>query len=314
MEQHQQRTGQDAWPLTLEERLQPWSHVTSAGFTLRGLRSQPTGRPLIHFIHGNGYAGLVYEHLLSPLLDHADLFISDIQGHGDSDHGGRFRGWNATAGFCHEALEGFLPQYVDAKGQQAPLYGLGHSFGGVMTVLIMASFPGLFRQSVLLDPVVFTRSMIALMTLSDRVGLWQRNTMASRARRRQTYWQDEKEAFGYFHQRGIFRGWDDRCLTSYVRYGLKPVESGALTLRCLPERESELFGSFPRGLWRALRKVQTPTHVIHGERTYPFVAQSVSRWQSGNGAVTSETAPGGHCFMLEKPETTASRILASLPL
>lgn len=299
---------------SLKSQLQPWTFQTSAGFTVRGLRSAPSGRPLIHFIHGNGYCGLVYEHMLSPLLAHADLFISDVQGHGESDHGGHFRGWNATAGFCGEALQSFREEYLDAEGQPVPIFGLGHSFGGVMTTLMMAKSPTLFQQSILLDPVIFSPSMVRVMALSDTVGLWKRNAMASRARRRRAHWPDPGQAFEYFHQRGIFRGWDDRCLTSYVAHGLKPATDGGLMLQCEPDREAELFGSFPKGLWGALRRVRTPTHLIYGERTYPFVGKSIARWQKRDPKITAETSPGGHCFMLEHPEETAERILHCLPL
>ena len=39
-------------------KLDPWSHDTTAGFTLRGWHSPPSGRPVIHFMHGNGRLGL----------------------------------------------------------------------------------------------------------------------------------------------------------------------------------------------------------------------------------------------------------------
>lgn len=38
------------------------------------------------------------------LGEHFDLWLSDVQGHGDSDHGGVFRGWNRTAALAVEAL------------------------------------------------------------------------------------------------------------------------------------------------------------------------------------------------------------------
>ncbi|MBS3803013.1 MAG: alpha/beta hydrolase [Oleiphilaceae bacterium] len=298
----------------MEGRLAPWSYETGAGFTVRGLKSQPRGRPLLHFIHGNGYSGLIYERLLSPLLDHVDLIISDIQGHGDSDYGGKFLGWNATAVICEEALRNLQPDYVTADGDPVPIFGMGHSFGGVMTALIMARSPDLFRQAVLLDPVLFTPAMAKVMALSDVLGLWQKNQMANRARKRRFHWPDADQAFQSFHQRGIFKGWEEDCLQSYVRHGLLPAENGGVILRCLPEREAELFASYPKKLWPALRAVRTPTHVIHGEGTFAFVARSVARWQATNPAITSEQSPGGHCFMMQYPEATVARILASLPL
>lgn len=298
----------------LHHQMEPWSYRTSLGFTLRGWRNEPTGRPLIHFVHGNGYAGLVYEHMLSPLLEHADLFISDVQGHGDSDHGGRFRGWNGTAALCEEVLRHHLPDYRDETGGPVTVYGVGHSFGGVMTALMMARSPDLFQQSVLLDPVLFSPNMLRIMALSGAVGLWKRNTMASRARKRRAHWQEPQQAYENFHNRGIFRGWDERSLRSYLDHGLAPAEQGGVALKCRPERESEVFGSYPRRLWPLLQRVKTRTHIIYGSRTYPFVGQSALRWQKQSPRVSAERVPGGHCFMLERPEETAALIVDRLNL
>ncbi|MGE8479537.1 MAG: alpha/beta hydrolase, partial [Pseudomonas shirazensis] len=47
-------------------QLIPWSHDCSEGFTLRGWRSPASGKPLLHFLHGNGFCSLAYQ----PLLMH----------------------------------------------------------------------------------------------------------------------------------------------------------------------------------------------------------------------------------------------------
>ena len=84
--------------------LQPWSHSCSAGFTLRGWHTPPSGKPLLHFLHGNGFCGRTYEPLLRLLAADFDLWLCDVQGHGDSDHGGRFHGWNRSAELAVEAF------------------------------------------------------------------------------------------------------------------------------------------------------------------------------------------------------------------
>ena len=300
----------------IKHLLDPWTYTTPAGFTLRGYRSRPSGRPLIHFIHGNGYSGLIYEHMLAPLLQHADLFISDVQGHGDSDHGGRFGGWNKSAHLCIDVLSHYLPEYVDRDEQPVSVYGLGHSFGGVLTSLIMGQQPELFTRAVLLDPVIFTPNMIRVMTLSSTLGLYHRNSMAKRARKRRSSWADLAQARKNFHNRGIFRGWDERSLDSYLHHGLSYEDkddegAGKWVLKCQPEREADVFGSFPRRLWPSLKRVTTPTHIIYGDKTYPFVGRSAKRVTRLNPHMSSEVVPGGHCFMLERPEHTAERVLDS---
>lgn len=282
--------------------LLPWSYPCSAGFTLRGWHSPPSGKPLLHFLHGNGFCARTYEPLLALLAEDFDLWLCDVQGHGDSDHGGRFHGWNRSAEL---AVEAFLAQR--ARFAEVPCFAVGHSFGGVLTSLILARQPQLFLRAVLLDPVLFTPAMIGVMALSDVVGLYRRNSMASKARSRRRQWPDRTAAFAGLHGRGMFKGWTDAALTAYVEHALKTVDGG-VELKCRPSREADIFGSFPKRLWSSLAKVQTPTQVLYGQSTYPFIAGAVARWSALNPHVSGQIVAGGHCFMQEDPLTAAARV------
>ncbi|MFE8073157.1 alpha/beta hydrolase [Marinobacteraceae bacterium S3BR75-40.1] len=285
------------------DRLIPWEHTTSARFTVRGYHTPPSGKPVIHFVHGNGFCCLTYEHLLARLSERYDLFLSDVQGHGHSDHGGRFQGWNKTAAHCAAAWAAHRHLWPESAH-----FGVGHSFGGVVTALMMAKDPALFERAVLLDPVLFTPKMMGVMALSDVVGLWRFNSMASRARKRRSHWDTLDEAFSYCHGRGMFRGWQDESLWSYVEHGLKADPKGGWRLKCRPSREAELFGSFPKRLWYALDRVRTPTHVIYGASSYPFVGESANRWVQQNPCVSRQEVKGGHCFMMENPKVAADLV------
>lgn len=284
-----------------------WYHPCSAGFTLRGEHSDPSGKPVLHFLHGNGYCGRTYWPLLQRLQADFDIVISDIQGHGDTDHGGRFHGWNRTADLALEA-------WNTLSGRFGPVsrFAVGHSFGGVITALMLAQAPTQFRRAVLLDPVLFTPLMIGAMALSDVVGLYRRNTLAEKARKRRRHWPDRAAAYANLHERGMFKGWVPEALHAYVDHALKDSADGGVELKCSPSREAEIFASFPRRLWTALAKVHTPVKVEYGGQSYPFVAKSVQRWSGSNAAVRAEQVPGGHCFMQQDPLGSAQRIKAFL--
>ena len=286
--------------------LLPWSHPTSAGFTLRGWHTPPSGKPLLHFLHGNGYCGRVYSPLLIALCEDFDLWLCDVQGHGDSDHGGRFHGWNRSAELALEAFAAGADDFADA-----PRFALGHSFGGVLTSLMLAQQPQLFRRAVLLDPVLFSPAMIGVMALSDVVGLSRRTSLASKALKRRSSWPDRAAAHAALHGRGMFRGWDEAAFDAYIQHALKDTAQG-VELKCRPSREADIFSSFPKRLWPSLSKVTTPTQVLYGQHSYPFVARSVARWCAGNAHVSAQVVAGGHCFMQEFPEDSAARVRAFL--
>ncbi|WP_250657802.1 alpha/beta fold hydrolase [Alkalimarinus coralli] len=288
-------------------QLNQWEYKTSAGFTVRGFHTEVTGKPVIHFVHGNGYCGLVYEEMLRPLTEHYDIFISDIQGHGDSDIGGHFRGWNRNAELCAEVWQ----HYRQTLWSDVQSVAMGHSFGGVISTLMMVNNPSLFDQGVLLDPVFLNKTLMRFVVLSEPFGLLKFSSLARRAKSRRSEWDNKQQAFDYFHQRGMFKGWEDACLWSYINHALKETSNG-LKLKCPPRRESAIFASFPKRLWSSLDRLATPTQLYYGERSYPFVLKSADVLHDTNKFVTSEAVPGRHCFMQEQPKQTADRILAFL--
>jgi len=288
-------------------QLLPWSHATSAGFTLTGWHSPPSGKPLLHFLHGNGFCGRTYEPMLADLAEHFDLWLCDVQGHGDTEHGGRFHGWNRSAELAVEAFEAGRGIFGEV-----PRFALGHSFGGVLTSLILARHPQLFQRAALLDPVLFSKAMMGVMALSELVGLHRRNVMAQKSAARRRHWPDRANAFTLLQGRGIFRGWTDPALQAYVDHALKEAADGGVELKCRPSREVDIFSSFPKRLWPSLGKIGTPTLLLYGNKTYAFVGQSAKRLSGLNPAVSIAEVPGGHCFMQEHPADTAARVLAFL--
>ncbi|WJD67973.1 alpha/beta hydrolase [Pseudomonas asiatica] len=287
-------------------QLIPWSHECAEGFTLRGWRTPASGKPLLHFLHGNGFCCLAYQPLLMRLGEHFDLWLSDVQGHGDSDHGGVFRGWNRTAALAVEAFAAGRGEYGDV-----PRFAVGHSFGGVLTGLILASEPQLFTRAVLLDPVLFSRRMLGVMGVAALVGLHQRHALARKAASRRSHWPDREAALASLHGRGIFKGWTDAALRAYVEHAIGDCGE-AVVLKCRPSREVEIFSSFPKRMWASLTAIRTPTRVLYGEHTYPFVPHSVNRLAALNPQVTARQVAGGHCFMQEHPEACAEEVQAFL--
>ena len=287
-------------------QLIPWSHPTSAGFTLRGWHSEPTGRPLLHFLHGNGFCGRTYEPMLRHLAEHFDLWLSDAQGHGDSDHGGKFVGWNRSADLAVEALK--------AQGHaftQVPWLAAGHSFGGVLTGLIVAEQPKLFRAAVLLDPVIFTPPMLLGASVAELTGVMRHTPLARQARARRDQWASRDEARANLTGRGTYKGWADEAMDAFLTHALTDTDEG-VRLKCRPSREAEIFGSMPDRLWSLLARVRTPVHVLHAEHTFPFVSESVARWANLNDQVSARQVAGGHCFMQERPADAAAQVATEL--
>jgi pimeloyl-ACP methyl ester carboxylesterase len=291
--------------------LRRWHHTTASGVCMGGWHSPPTGKPVLHFVHGNGFCSRSYEPLLAPLADHFDLWLVDLPGQGVScGEPGReseFPGWLGSAQLIEETLSVCKKHFAGV-----PMYALGHSFGGVATTYLMASQPRLFERTVLLDPVLFSRPMIAGYALFHLLRRDPPDGMSTRTRKRRHTWLDRTTAHAEHHERGIFRGWDERALHAHLTHAIKDNPDGTVSLRCPPNLEAAIFTTYPRKLWRTLHRVSTPTLVLHGDTSYPFVAKSTARWTRRNTHVSAQLVSGGHCFMQQNPDDTAQRVLGYL--
>lgn len=289
--------------------LLPWAYDTPQGFTLRGWHSPPSGKPVLHFLHGNSFCGRVYEPMLTLLSADFDLWLSDVQGHGDSDLGGRFKSWNTSAEL---AVQAFQSHRKHLFGDVAVM-GLGHSFGGVLTCLAMAEHPKLFSRAVVLDPVIFSAAMALGITMAEATGLAAHSPLARAARQRRSHWPDRQAAIDALRGRGTYKGWTEEAMQAFGAHALRPADDGqGVVLKCPPSREAEIFASAPVGLWASLRRVKTPTTLIHADKTFPFIAPSAEQWAASNSHVKVEVVHGGHCFMQVDPPTTARLVRSHL--
>lgn len=267
--------------------------------TLRGWCTPPTGKPLLHVLHGNGFCGRVYEPMLQQLADDFDLWLCDLPGHGDSEAMSHFPGWNV---FAKAALE--CAQTATTRYGAVPRLALGHSLGGVLTTLMLAEPQQPFQRAVLLDPVLFSTPML----LGMRVGLARFNPLAKASRKRRRQWPSREAAANALRGRGTYKGWPEEALRAFVTHALRDEPDGSVALKCAPELEATIFASGPRGLWPAVERVTAPTLIAYGRDTMPFVQAGAQRAASSNAAFTTQAVPGGHCFMQQHPADSAALV------
>lgn len=283
-----------------------WEYVLENGLTLRGEfieSSKGSGQPVLHFAHGNGLSCRSYEHFLVYAQQNFALFLHDSQGHGKSDPGDAkttpFVGWNKTSERMACVIKA---QQQDGFLQGRKLIGAGHSFGGALTLLAAQQNPELFESLVLFDAMMFPPAMAMAMTSVASTRIAKHSPLAKQAAKRTAEWADMNSAFIYFYKRGMLTTWHDDCTFSYLHHNLKHESDGRQTLRCPPWMESSIFSDAPRGLWKTLKGVKTPTLLFYGEDSYSFIEPAAKRAARINPAINSEAVTGNHFFMLEAPD------------
>ena len=270
---------------------------------LRGQERISPGCPLVHFAHGNGFCAMTYWPYLRRLPADFGLCLHDAAGHGDSDPGKDFAGWNATA----ERLAQLVRQRRSSWGASMVI-GMGHSFGAVITLLAAARHPGLFDRLLLLDPVPFFLDYGWLKS-SRRASsmLLPLNPMARQARDRTPSWTDRENAWNYLYQRGIFRNWSDEALAAYIDYALRHVPDGSVHLKCPPWMEAAIFSTAPSQLWSSVSALNLPTDILFGRSSFPFLERQMRHCTRVNAHIKVHSMEGGHCFMQEYPVSSADK-------
>ncbi|HUR39986.1 MAG TPA: alpha/beta hydrolase [Verrucomicrobiae bacterium] len=281
----------------LHESTQGWESRAGGGPLLRGRHAPaPAGSAMLHFLPGNGFCGGVYWPFLRRFLPGESpgrgfgLFLHDIEGHGESEVPAHFSGISAVA--RRVPLVAREQGIDDGRG----LIGIGHSFGAALTLKIAADNPGMFRALVLLDPIMFTPPLWVGMRAMAALGA---HPMVKGARRRRREWPSREEAIARLRGRGIYKGWTDEALASFVDHATRE-DQGRRLLCCPPALEAEIYAR-PVYPWPALRKVDLPILYLHGASSYPFFPASARYARRCNPKVVVRTVAGQHCFMQERP-------------
>lgn len=282
--------------------LVPWRHYQGEEF-IQGYRQYSDGsKASIHFLHGNGFAASTYLSFLQQLKGY-DVILQNAPGHGGSTAGKAFIGWNRTASRLVESLRSLSRQ---PSGHE--LIGVGHSFGGCITVLMNDQEQNLFDRMVLLDPALFPPRLIWMMRGAKLTGLKSQIPLARQARRRRTQWESLAQVKNSFYERGTFKGWQADCLDDYIASSLQRDHKGHYQLSCPTWMEAAIFSSYPKGLWRAIANISVPTYILQGKDTFDYFKEAYQLAAKMNSNIQIIEVEGGHCFMQQHPWATAQTI------
>ncbi len=248
--------------------------------------------PTIEFAHANGFGALTYSYFLEQLAPHPLSYIPKL-GH---------NGFLVDASW-HD-LSNELISHIKSTHQQ-PIVGVGHSLGGVITLLAALRQPELFRQIILLDPPLFRafkRSVIGMIRLLNLSSYF---SPANKAKNRRTQFASRVEAYDYFKEKALFKSFHKQCLQDYVQYGLKENTEG-FELDFSAAVEYAVFCNAPGQIPHTNLKV--PAHFIYSTKGV-LDAKDLAWHQKTFPQINYiEFENGGHLFPQEQPHRAAELI------
>jgi pimeloyl-ACP methyl ester carboxylesterase len=242
-----------------------------------------------------------------------------------------FERWRA-AGWRVEALDRFghdprfpvtgdwrrlrdqLLHFIDHDVKPAGKVALvGHSLGGMVSLLAACRRPELVSSLVMLDSPVVSGWKAAMVAVAKTSGLIHRYGPSRIARERRQVWPDRAAVLAHFSAKKSFARWDPRVLADYVDAGFEEQADGQVHLRFRREVEAHVYRTLPHHLplLLRLRPPRCPVAFVGGTRSNELhqAGAAASRALVGERWRWME---GSHLFPFEKPDETAALVLELL--
>lgn len=253
-------------------------------------------RGLIHFAHGNGFPALCYKQMLNQLEKRFDYCYIDRIGHDPL--------FPVTENWHNLVAE--LINNVKMQANQ-PVIAVGHSLGGVLSLLAAIEQPSLFKAVIMLDSPLIGRFKSNMIKLAKSLGVIDRVTPAYRTKGRRSYWQNRDQLIRYLRSRDLFKTFTDECLDDYINYGLEYQEDGYY-LRFDRHIEYQIYRTIPHILPDFEGKLLVPSALIYGDQSN-VVGQIDVRYMRKHFNIKCIKTKGTHLFPMEHPEVVANQII-----
>lgn len=250
-------------------------------------------KPKVHFCHGNSFPSGSYRQMFAALEAHYDIDALDMHGHNP-----RYPVTTNWPYLVQELIDTLQAKYTE------PVILLGHSLGGILSLMAASQRPDLVRCVVMIDSPVVTGWRAWFLKTFRVLGLLEKYSPAQFSLKRRTIWKDKEEAFEHFSAKDKFAIWPPQVLRDYIDAGTVPHPEG-VTLKFTREIESAIYVTLPSTLGKIARRgLSVPIGFVGG-------TESIECKQGGLGATRKMCGknfvqlPAGHLLPMEMPEKTA---------
>lgn len=262
---------------------------------------------LLH--HANGFSAGTWALVAPGLARHFRVFALDARGHGDSTAAGATDEPDLACFIRDEiAVAEALCLRCDVP---RIAFGIGSSFGGVVTAIAASRRAGLFERIALLDPpIIATPALYRHLGLPVPAGQEEKKRPPTeQTRRRRAHFPSLDDARASWRAKGMFATWPDDAFELYLAECLRPAPDGGVELKCSPNVEAHVFEAADNtNVLDYAHAVQVPVLYARAGRGF-FPAEYCQRVAGLFPDCRYEEIDGGHLLPLEAPDAVVDHLL-----
>ncbi|ASU38468.1 alpha/beta hydrolase [Herbaspirillum sp. meg3] len=251
-------------------------------------------KPILHFAHANSYPAGTYGMFFDLLREHYDVRALPMHAHNPKypvDDG-----WRKLGKELGEEL---------AQRYNEPVILVGHSMGGILSLLAGRKRPDLVRCVVMLDSPIVAGWRASALHLAKLFKIESKRSPAVASIKRRNAWPDMEAAYQHYAAKAMFAAWPERVLRDYVTAGIEPEPSGGVKLRFTRETETAVYRTIPHHLGAlARRQYPVPIGFVGGTNSAECRLAGLAATKKLVGPYFRQI-PGGHLFPMESPEAAA---------
>jgi pimeloyl-ACP methyl ester carboxylesterase len=213
-----------------------------------------------------------------------------------------------------DQLIDFTRPFVEKAGE--PVFLVGHSFGGFVSLMAAARAPELARGVLLLDSPILGGWRATTLGVIKSTQLVGSVSPGAVSRRRRNSWPSEEAALEHFRHKKSFSKWDSQVLQNYIAYGTHDEGAGLEKRRVLSfdrEIETAIYNTLPNNLDSLLKRhpLRCPVAFIGGRGSAEMKQVGMTMTEKITRGRLN-IVDGSHLFPMEKPLVTAAAIEAAL--
>lgn len=265
----------------------------------------------IVFSHGNSFPAGTYRVLLD-LLEQQGHEVHAVSRFG---HDPRYPVNNNWLHMVQE-LTDFCATLPDPAGQTR--YLVGHSMGGILSLMAAARSPDLAQGVLLLDSPLLSGLRAGLVRLGKRTPLVHRFSPGATSHRRRQEWPSLDAAHQHFASKPVFASWHPQALADYIRHGTEDAPSEEQpqrrTLVFDRDVETAIYGTLPDNIsaWLRRHPLRVPVAFIGGSASREMRQVGLSATRRVARERVYILRGGTHLFPMEQPEQTAALVARAL--